>query len=512
MSDEQYPFVDVFAGPGGLGEGLSSVVDKQGNARFGGVASFEHEKYSFQTLHLRNFLRCFEGNRHPDEYYKYLHGSISLEELYSKYPVQHLQASNRVFDITIEPKNRDLVRNLITSSLSGRKKWVLVGGPPCQAYSLIGRSRMKHFEGFDTDNRHFLYREYLRLLVDHAPPVFVMENVKGVLSSRVHDQRIVLQILEDLKRPSRSLNSANSQLTYRLHPLAPSEFFREYPNPREFVVKSENYGIPQKRHRFFILGLRSDIDLDTNTLTPEPPPTLEQTIGNLPKLRSGLSRGNDTFAKWRDEIARLNGEPFANIRLGDSHLIDILNQSLIGECSESEKFERRATNYPGKFENEHGCLDFIHDPNMEILDGHESRSHKGSDLRRYAFTASFASVFGRTPTLPDFPKPLLPNHKNVEKGRAGVMFSDRFRVQIRNQPATTVTSHIAKDGHYYIHYDVAQCRSLTVREAARLQTFPDNYKFEGPRTAQYHQIGNAVPPYLAKQIGQIVVDVLDRIE
>jgi DNA (cytosine-5)-methyltransferase 1 len=134
-----------------------------------------------------------------------------------------------------------------------------------------------------------------------------------------------------------------------------------------------------------------------------------------------------------------------------------------------------------------------------------------SDIERYLFAATFSLANQASPKLADFPKQILPAHKNVEEGRAGRMFSDRFRVQLPRRVSTTVTSHISKDGHYFIHYDPVQCRSLTVREAARLQTFPDNYHFEGPRTAQYHQVGNAVPPYLAVQIAEVIGDMLDRI-
>ena len=134
-----------------------------------------------------------------------------------------------------------------------------------------------------------------------------------------------------------------------------------------------------------------------------------------------------------------------------------------------------------------------------------------SDLVRYLFVAAFGEVTETSPRLHDFPKCLLPEHKNVDRENvARSIFKDRFRVQLAKQHAMTVTSHIAKDGHAFIHPRAIQCRSLTVREAARLQTFPDSYVFLGNRTSQYTQVGNAVPPYLARQIAAIVADTLNR--
>ena len=143
---------------------------------------------------------------------------------------------------------------------------------------------------------------------------------------------------------------------------------------------------------------------------------------------------------------------------------------------------------------------------------HTARKHIKKDLCRYFYAACFAKEYLKSPTINDFPRVIWPDHENILEASKGSMFADRFRVQIKNKPSTTITCHISKDGHYFIHPDPVQCRSLTVREAARLQTFPDNYFFEGPRTSQYSQVGNAVPPLLAKKIATIVYDLIKQID
>ena len=175
-----------------------------------------------------------------------------------------------------------------------------------------------------------------------------------------------------------------------------------------------------------------------------------------------------------------------------------------GNDSSGDRFLRLATKDGSGLPTD--LRKWFEDPRLGGVVQHEARSHMRSDLHRYMFAACFAAACGTTPRLPDFPPRLLPEHGNLEA--EAVPFLDRFRVQLAGEPSTTVVSHIAKDGHYYIHYDPSQCRSLTVREAARLQTFPDNYFFEGTRTQQYWQVGNAVPPLLARQVAEVVLDFI----
>jgi DNA (cytosine-5)-methyltransferase 1 len=230
-------------------------------------------------------------------------------------------------------------------------------------------------------------------------------------------------------------------------------------------------------------------------------------LRGLPRLRSGLSRTPDSREGWRAAVATI---------LTAGVLKDIPNrkgaQIRADIRSTLERFRDPRADRGGEFVESKIRSDYRPDWYCDDRIGgvcnHISRPHIVADLHRYLFAACFARLFGRSPELRDFPPGLLPQHKNVFDKNKQEFFDDRFRVQLTDKPATTITSHIAKDGHYYIHFDETQCRTLTVREAARLQTFPDNYLFCGFRTEQYVQVGNAVPPLLAHQIAAAVAQVL----
>ncbi len=495
------PVIDIFAGPGGLGEGFSSVFDENGERVFKTVLSVEMEKFAHQTLTLRSFYRQFRPNEVPEEYYELLRNNLTEEELYHCYPEEAQAAKNEsknwklgYHDDSVSNQKLD---KAITDGLQGENNWILTGGPPCQAYSVVGRSRLQRttLDG-RKDGRVTLYKHYLRIIEKHRPAVFVMENVKGMLSARSKTQSIFERVMKDLKAPSYRVFSL-------VKPPRNNLFDEPEYKPEDFVIRAEDYGIPQGRHRVILLGVREDFYNDQPTfLIKEKPVPLQEVIDDLPRIRSGLSKQDSTWENWSQLLSDFKKTPFfsnidPDVREKMLKTIENISNPLPG--SGSEFVASRANSKTIEFER-----DWFFDERIGGYCNHESRGHMNSDIYRYLFVSCFGKVNKRSPKLSDFPESLLPDHKNAQVAIKTKKFADRFRVQLKNEPAKTITSHISKDGHYYIHYDPTQCRSLTVREAARIQTFPDNYYFCGPRTSQYVQVGNAVPPLLAKKIALIV--------
>lgn len=504
------PVIDLFAGPGGLGEGFSSLFTGGNERIFKIKLSIEKDEHAHQTLELRAFFREFPPKEAPEDFYEYLRGEITREELFKRYPVQAKQAAGEAWLATLGEKPNNEVDGRINAALGGEKEnWVLIGGPPCQAYSLVGRSRRKGDEDFEKDEKHFLYREYLRILAAHKPPMFVMENVKGLLSAKMKKEHIFDQIRADLEHPLLATGMGRKEdLKYNFFPLVatPGELLGHF-DPEDFVIHSEHFQVPQARHRIIILGVRSNWQAKPEFLQPgKSLVAIEQVIGDLPRLRSGLSKERDSADAWRDAVHELVGAKW----FWNGELTTELRETLVDAVKRVRATLTRGDSFLKESVKPGIHKEWFKDAKLKGICNHETRTHIRADLHRYFFAAVFARKAGRSPLLEDFPKSLLPKHGNVKEALIENNFNDRFRVQVAGRPSTTVVSHIAKDGHYYIHYDPSQCRSLTVREAARLQTFPDNYFFEGPRTEQYHQVGNAVPPLLAKQIAEVVAKLFDK--
>ncbi|MCY4300236.1 MAG: DNA cytosine methyltransferase [Aestuariivita sp.] len=501
-----YGIVDLFAGPGGLGEGFSAFRDQFGRNPFSIEVSVEKDPAAHATLKLRSFLRKFEQGW-PAEYYDFLNGRQAEPDWSKLYPEQWAAAENeaRCMELGAESTTKFLRSRIMNLRREYQDRTILVGGPPCQAYSLAGRSRNAGIAGYlpHKDDRNFLYQKYVEVLRELEPAAFVMENVKGMLSSSIKGSRIFHKVMADLR-------SATGDDSYRLLSLVTSDKKKggTYPAPQDFIVNMEKHGIPQARHRVIIIGIRQDVfgNLGSNNWSIRLPSsdqsvTVGDIIGIMPPLRSGLSRIDGPII-WRDTV--LNA--IRTVSKESSRLPKQCRaafEKILSECNASlrtgavpERSSDVGADIPDSCPDE--LRDWILDPLLDRLPNHYARGHMSSDLARYLFVSAFGRATGRSPKAADFPSSLVPNHKNWDSGK----FSDRFRVQIANAPASTVTSHISKDGHYFIHPDPSQCRSLTVREAARLQTFPDNYLFKGNRTQQYVQVGNAVPPFLALQIAE----------
>ena len=564
------PIIDVFAGPGGLGEGFSRYCGYfgDGSIQFRVRLSIEKDAVAARTLKLRAFVRAFEEGKLPAAYYDYIKAATpearqrAMEQIQAT--AEWVEAGKEAWNATLGKVDFFDLHQRIRSRLGGQELWVLLGGPPCQAYSVVGRSRRmgigqetrkrpenewqteaeKRAHAFFRDDTHMLYREYLKIVALHQPPFFVMENVKGILSSRIEGvgaggerehKKVFEQILADLEDPWAALKDETwpegaealfppQQHGYFIHSFVelPDRVTSSYRHD-DYLIRCEDYGVPQERHRVILLGIRDDLDLVPHPIEAVPAKsrtTLSQVLGDLPKVRSGRSgrkthkeRGDrmDTPGRWLQAVKdSVTAGMRQEIGARDNRILKEMENLL--SLAETE-LTRGAQFVPGRAWSQGDSLlkSWYHDERLEGFLQHETRDHMDADFARYLFVAAYGVVNKDSPKLRHFPASLLPDHQNAQTEEGRRIFHDRFRVQLADKTATTITSHIRKDGHYFIHYDPKQCRSLTVREAARVQTFPDNYYFEGSRTEQYEQVGNAVPPLLAAQLARVVASLIGEL-
>lgn len=509
---EPYQVVDLFAGPGGLAEGFSACARPDGSRPFQVVLSVEKDRAAHSTLRLRAFLRKFR-TRFPQAYYDAINARQPQPDWSSSHPDEWQSAELEAQQLELgNVRANQLVASRINAiRRNSGDRTILIGGPPCQAYSLVGRARNQGTAGYraEDDGRHFLYKEYISVLERLRPAAFVMENVKGILSSKVGGDLVLARILDDLRNAGRT--------GYVLVPIAATaeaEDGLQEPAPADFIVRSEDFGIPQARHRVIVVGIRKDLVSSelAGRLRLRLAPSVKVGAGSvlvgLPPLRSGLSDLTDHGDVWRRTVAAaMKSAIRAIVDDGGSAALLRATRSLLRQFGKTDPLlERTGSGRPKVADTCPPILaQWLLDRRIQSAPNHETRGHMASDLARYFFCAAFANVNGRSPRADDFPAGLAPDHANWRSGK----FVDRFKVQVPSLPSSTVTSHISKDGHYFIHPDPLQCRSLTVREAARLQTFPDNYLFLGNRTQQYVQVGNAVPPLLANVIAKHLLALLE---
>jgi DNA (cytosine-5)-methyltransferase 1 len=412
-------FIDLFAGAGGLSEGFI-------RAGFEPIAHVEMDTAACYTLKTRAAYHFLKSTGQYEIYVSYLKGEIDREKLYEAIPTDILDA---VINLPIGSAHNAAIHKHIEIQLQNRKVDLIVGGPPCQAYSLIGRARSAN--GMKGDPRNYLYVQYAKYLERYQPKLFVFENVLGLKSA---SDGAYLSKMEKL-------------------------FSKKGYQMKLFTVEANDFGVLQKRKRVIILGWQNGKEIeipDLEKIKIKGNYKVKSLLTDLPIIKAG--GGKDKFLKYRTKT--------------NSYL--------------SSRFIRNG---------------------IDVLTQHVARPHTKQDKEIYRIAVKKWNTRQERLNYNDLPE-RLKTHSNRSS------FFDRFKVVAKDTShSQTVVAHIAKDGHYYIHPDVEQNRSLTIREAARLQSFPDDYYFEGVkevanRTAAFKQIGNAVPPLMAFEMARVAKKLL----
>jgi len=405
---KQLTYMELFAGAGGLAEGFM-------RAGFNPVTHIEMDKYASLTIKTRLTYYYLKKQNQLFIYHKYLEGQISRDKLYSYLPEDYIST---VTNVEIKDDNLNVLFDKIKGNMkrAGLKKIdVIAGGPPCQAYSLVGRARDPY--NMENDPRNYLYKLYAKFLHKFEPEVFVFENVPGLLSAGKG------RLWKDVKKHFRN---AGYVVNYK-------------------ILNACDFEVLQNRKRVIVIGWRKEL--------------------------------NFTYPEFK------KNEEIGNYKVSDI-LVD-LPPLLPGEKITNGNYVSEPTPYLKKY----GLRS-----KEDFLTLHITRKINDRDRKIYHLAIEMWKKHKKRLVYTDVPEKYR-THNNQKS------FLDRFKVVAENLPCVhTVVAHLAKDGHYYIHPDIKQLRSISVREAARLQSFPDNYYFEGPMTAKFRQIGNAVSPLLAEKI------------
>ena len=415
-----YNFIDLFAGAGGLSEGFIQ-------AGFNPIAHVEMNKFAAQTLITRSAYYYLKQMDQLEFYYRYLRGDITHGDFLKLIPDR---ITKTVICETMSDNTLQEIFKTIDSIMKFRNIKnvdVVIGGPPCQAYSLVGRAQNSHMSRpMSEDPRNELYKLYARVLKRYQPKMFVFENVMGIYS-------------------------ANKGTTFKNL----TKYLRRVGYEIEWHEQnSKDFGVLQNRRRMIIMGWLKNSGMSyPKFIKTKTKFTVNDLLSDLPKLTPGLGSTEYRSKTWSQCVTEIA------VRTAE-----------------------------------------------DILTLHNSRPNKERDLEIYKRAIKLWNDGHKRLNYNDLPEELK-THKNRHS------FVDRFKVVEGDEACChTVLAHLSKDGHYFIHPDIEQHRSITVREAARIQSFPDNYFFEGPRTAQFIQVGNAVPPLMAKGIALGIIEQLNKIQ